>query len=168
MRDTDFPCLHQCLFIFAIAQSGCQLHAPSIWDDGGSRWTKHPFQHIMPELLSARKNKCTRPNSAVWHEGKKGGELHSCWISKYQLVLEQKDAGERSVEVILTWREITQMTLPGDVFSWNFFCCLYFGLNLIVCYICTHVGSQTPCGIPVNWKKGRFICYSTFPVGLTL
>lgn len=55
MRDIDLPCPQQCLFILAITQSGHQLHAPSIWVDGGSRWTKHSFPHITVALSSARK-----------------------------------------------------------------------------------------------------------------
>lgn len=105
-----------------------------------------------------------------------GRRLHSCWISKYRLVFEQKDAGEKSVKMIQGDADLGRdrrkflksMTLPRDVFSSNSFFCLYFGLNLILCYICTHVDSQMPCGIPVSWNKGRFIFYSTFPVGLTL
>lgn len=106
-----------------------------------------------------------------------GRRMHSCcWISKYRLVFEQKDASEKSVKMIQGDADLGRdcskflkfMTLPRDVFSWNSFFCLYFGLNLILCYICTHVGSRTPCGIPVNWNKGRFIFYSAFPVGLTL
>ena len=55
VRDIDLPCPQQCLFILAITQSGHQLHAPSIWVDGGSRWTKHSFPHITVALSSARK-----------------------------------------------------------------------------------------------------------------
>lgn len=55
MRDIDLPCPQHCLFILAISQSGHQLHAPSIWVDGGSLWTKHSFHHITVALSSALK-----------------------------------------------------------------------------------------------------------------
>lgn len=67
--DTDSACLHQCLFILAIAQSGCQLHGPSIWDDGARLLDKATlFQWVVVVLFWARgkkKMKMSIPNGAV-------------------------------------------------------------------------------------------------------
>lgn len=65
--DVYLPCLHQCLFILAITQSGQQLHAPSIWVDGGRQWPKHSSHHITVALSPDRKWK--RPSKQCrWQE----------------------------------------------------------------------------------------------------
>lgn len=76
------------------------------------RWWWKPVDKKIPSNTLRRSfcqlGKIKAPVQTVLFEvkGRRGEKMHSCWISKYRLVLEQKDAGERSVETILTWGEI--------------------------------------------------------------